>query len=123
MHTGGVRYGVLDAGGTLNLPLRGFRVASSDGGVFARALCTYGSAAGLALHAPIVGMTLARPGMELLAASAAAPDAREAFTQTQIVKRDPALLEAVESVAGVDRVRLSVYPLNAGEHVTAETFH
>jgi hypothetical protein len=52
----GVTDGRLDAGAALTPPARGFRFASASGGVFTRAQCFYGSAAGVPLQSPIVGM-------------------------------------------------------------------
>ncbi|MCU1429151.1 MAG: peptidase and in kexin sedolisin [Actinomycetia bacterium] len=55
---GGVQSGILDAGHALTPPVRGFRVAAADGGVFSSGgVCYYGSAATVGLRSPVVGMT------------------------------------------------------------------
>jgi hypothetical protein len=65
--------------------------------------------------ASVVGLTFERNGESLTAVPREAIDAQQTFEQVRIVKRDPALLERTDDSA----MRLSVYPVIAGEHPTA----
>ena len=64
--------------------------------------------------AAVVGMTFARNGERLTAVARDAIDAGQAFDQVRVIKRDPALLEWTDR----SEVRLSLYPVTAGEHPT-----
>jgi hypothetical protein len=65
--------------------------------------------------ASVVGLTFERNGERLTATAREAVDAQQTFEQVRVVKRDPALLERTDDSA----MRLSVYPVIAGEHPTA----
>jgi len=65
--------------------------------------------------ASVVGLTFARNHEMLTAVARDAVGAEQAFEQTRVVKRDPALLERTER----SDLRLSLYPVTVGEHPTA----